>query len=150
MHKRDPLRGLNPDQSGPLEKIQNGDPRSSAHRDQRSGAREAGGPGHSLQQGNTVIPLNTVPTQRPTAGIAPGRDTQFDFPEGVEGTPLPVAALDRAGEASYAPDVSLSSVTGGAGGTSRTRLEETDDGLKATREARAEGDAANIASVTGQ
>lgn len=46
--KRDPLKGMNPDQSGNPEDIQNGDPHSSPNRDQRSGAAEAGGPNPSL------------------------------------------------------------------------------------------------------
>ncbi len=95
--KVDPLKGLNPDQSGPIEKIQNGDPTAAPNVDQRSGAREAGGPGPSLQ---------TAPTGDPTA--SPQAEGQVVIPhhqdaprpEGIRGTAEKEGAYDTSGEGS--------------------------------------------------
>jgi hypothetical protein len=108
--KRDPLNGLNPDQSGPLEKIQNGDPRSSPNRDQRSGAREAGGPGHSLQQAPTGDP-HAVPPHDNLEKTAQNRTAPL--PEGVSGETEKTGANDRSGVSpTISKDETLKDVVG--------------------------------------
>lgn len=87
-HKVDPLRGLNPDQSGPKEKIQNGDPNSGPERDQRSLAAEAGGPGPSLQESGAAPDDGLVIAEK--GAPAP-------FPDGVRGKPDPEGSTDRSG-----------------------------------------------------
>lgn len=94
--KLDPLKGLNPNQSGPREKIQNGDPKASPNRDQRSGAYEAGGSGESLQKGPTGTPEGQV--ERPDTLEKTDRFTGNLMPSGIEDNTLPVGAYDRAGE----------------------------------------------------
>lgn len=84
-YKKDPLNGLNPDQSGPKEKIQNGDPHSSPNRDQRSGAAEAGGPNPSLDHEAMGGKHGEVPPHSNLV-IVPG-DTRGE-------TPLPATEAD--------------------------------------------------------
>lgn len=92
--KLDPLKGMNPDQSGPKEKIQNGDPHSSPNRDQRSGAREAGGPGPSLDSAEAggkegmVPPHDNLEVVKNSNELSGGVDTSEQLPAG---------AYDRAG-----------------------------------------------------
>lgn len=124
-HKVDPLNGLNPDQSGPLDKIQNGDPRSSANRDQRSGCSESGGPNGTLQRGPTLGSNrgDVIPRQETEAvfkGTASPR-----LPDGVSGEPDASDALDRAGTASYIEgDKSLKEQVDGDQGVKRTEVPE--------------------------
>lgn len=92
--KMDKLRGLNPDQSGPLEKIQNGDPKSGANRDQRSGAAEAGGPKGSLDNADMGGKQGSVP---PHEGLEDVKNVIHPKPAGVKGEPDHAGALDRAG-----------------------------------------------------
>ena len=93
--KMDPLRGLNPDQSGPKEKIQNGDPRAAPNRDQRSHAKEAGGPGPSLDTAQMGGKEGQVP---PLEGQVVVTHGVIPLPEGVDTSEqLPAGALDRAG-----------------------------------------------------
>lgn len=93
--KLDPLKGMNPDQSGPLEKIQNGDPNAGPNRDQRSGAAEAGGPGESLQKGPTGTDAGQVP---PHEGLVVSKHS--DNPKADTGETDPAGDLDRAGNTS--------------------------------------------------
>lgn len=93
-HKIDPLKGLNPDQSGPKEKIQNGDPSSGPNRDQRAQTVESGGSNPSLQQGPTGTPEGMVP---PHEGLEVVTGTLEPLPEGVSGETLPVGSYDEAG-----------------------------------------------------
>lgn len=93
-HKVDPLKGLNPDQSGPKEKIQNGDPSAGPNRDQRAQTVESGGTKPSLQQGPTGTPEGQVP---PHEGLEVVTGTLEPLPAGVSGETLPVGAFDEAG-----------------------------------------------------
>jgi hypothetical protein len=96
--KKDPLRGMNPDQNGPVEKIQNGDPKANPQSDQRSGAREAGGPGPSKQP--HFAETNQIePALSSTKDTEPMRVASFfrKSIEGLQGETLPAGSHDRAG-----------------------------------------------------
>jgi hypothetical protein len=107
--KVDPLQGLNQDQSGPLEKIQNGDPTSGPNRDQRSGAWESGGPGASLQKKPTGHP-RAVEEHHGLRLHDP--NVAAPFPPGVKGQPEPAGARDRAGTASITGGEEVKAKTG--------------------------------------
>lgn len=92
--KIDPLRGMNPNQSGPIEKIQNGDPNAAPNVDQRSGGKEAGGPGPSLQTAPTGDP-QASPAAEGQVVVPHHRDQPL--PEGVSGEPEPEGARDSDG-----------------------------------------------------
>jgi hypothetical protein len=95
--KKDPLMGMNPDQSGPVEKIQNGDPKASPNSDQRSGCAEAGGPGPSKQ---APFDNGVAPSMSSTQGLEPVKNSSAAFlmsVKGLSGETLPAGASDRGG-----------------------------------------------------
>jgi hypothetical protein len=115
--KYDPLQGLNPDQTGPKEKIQNGDPRSAPNRDQRSGCAESGGPMGSLQKGLTGTKKGMVPKHHGLKKTV-GPNSIRRIP-GVKYDQDAAGALDRAGTGSIEQEGTLRDATpmpGGGGG----------------------------------
>jgi hypothetical protein len=125
-HKKDPLAGLAADQSGPLDKIQNGDPNSSPNRDQRSGCSESGGPKGTLQKELTLGSNrgSVIPPQE-TEAVYKGA-TGPNFPEGVSGEPAPSDAHDRAGTGDLVGEgfENLKAATDGDQGAKKVALTE--------------------------
>jgi hypothetical protein len=138
----DPLRGLNPDQSGPREKIQNGDPKASPATDQRSGAREAGGPGPSKQ---AAFDNGIEPTLHNPEHLVKQSDQVAALPEGVSGDTLPVAALDRAGSGALSHGETLKDLTDTTQGPVVTNVPE--DGKTADVRAKTGVDAKGAAQT---
>lgn len=130
-HKIDPLKGLNPDQSGPKEKIQNGDPSSGPNRDQRAQTVESGGTQPSLQKGPTGTPEGQVP---PHEGRIVVTGTLEPLPEGVGGETLPVGAFDQAGTSpTLSPDEPLRDKTGVGEGEEKVEPEDEEEGSEETK-----------------
>jgi hypothetical protein len=130
-HKMDPLQGLNADQSGPLDKIQNGDPRSSPNRDQRSHCIESGGPAGSLQKEPT-LGSNRGSVIEPVETEAVFKGTIRSLPEGVSGETEASDANDRSGQASYIESgQSLKETTDGDQGATKTTLPDDQKGADA-------------------
>lgn len=94
----DPLQGLNPDQSGPKEKIQNGDPKAAPNVDQRSGTVESGGPKPSLQKGPTGTKEGMVELPEGQVKVETESDLNRANIPGLNGETLPAGTHDRAGD----------------------------------------------------
>lgn len=131
--KRDPLRGLNPNQSGPLDKIQNGDPRSSPNRDQRSMTAESGGSLGSLQTGPTGTKEGQVPPHDNLEKTARGPGVLVSAPAGVDTSGIEASdAHNRAGVSpALSGDKTLKEVTDTADGATKTTLTEAVGGKEA-------------------
>lgn len=111
--KVDPIKGLNPDQSKPLEDIQNGDPKAGANRDQRSGAAEAGGPNPSLDKAEM--------------GGEEGKVPPHESPDTVTGTPMKADAYQQAGTSPLWHGEPLKDQIEGKGATERAQNPEGDE-----------------------